>query len=97
MSPVFYASAVFLAFGIVFCSRSSLSGLYQLLSRRLGWHRLPDYAKLTGVPVPRPLYHFDIDRAKPRPYRPFRWEYHQTMCMSLICSYLIILSTLGPC
>ncbi|KAI6036849.1 hypothetical protein BKA83DRAFT_643572 [Pisolithus microcarpus] len=39
---------------------------------------LSDYAKLTGVPVPKPLPKFDIDidTVKPRPYRPFRWEYH---------------------
>ncbi|KAH7926291.1 hypothetical protein BV22DRAFT_1128273 [Leucogyrophana mollusca] len=41
---------------------------------------LPDYAQLSGFPAPRPIPSFDIDRAKPRPYRPFRWEYYQTMC-----------------
>jgi hypothetical protein len=40
----------------------------------------PDYAKLSGVPLPQPYHNFDIGRAKPRPYRPFRWAYHQTMC-----------------
>lgn len=50
-----------------------------------GKHRLPDYAKLTGFPAPKPIHHFDIDSAKPRPYRPFRWEYHQTMC-EIFCS-----------
>jgi hypothetical protein len=40
----------------------------------------PDYAKLSGVPLPQPYYEFDITKAKPRPYRPFRWIYHQTMC-----------------
>lgn len=40
----------------------------------------PDYATLSGVPLPRPHHHFDIDKALPRPYRPFRWTYHQTMC-----------------
>lgn len=44
--------------------------------------RLPDYPKLTGVPNPQPLPDFDITTAKPRPYRPFRWDYHQTMCAS---------------
>ena len=46
-------------------------------------HRLgdfPDYAKLSGVPLPSPLEDFDVDKALPRPYRPFRWAYHQTMC-----------------
>ena len=40
----------------------------------------PDYAELSGVPLPEPYYEFDIDKALPRPYRPFRWSYHQTMC-----------------
>lgn len=42
----------------------------------------PDYAMLSGVPLPKPYPEFDINRAKPRPYRPFRWAYHQTMCKS---------------
>jgi hypothetical protein len=42
----------------------------------------PDYAELSGVPLPEPYHAFDIDKALPRPYRPFRWAYHQTMCMS---------------
>jgi hypothetical protein len=46
--------------------------------RRLG--AFPDYAKLSGVPLPVPLKNFDVDAALPRPYRPFRWAYHQTMC-----------------
>ncbi|KAG6854946.1 hypothetical protein C0991_009769 [Blastosporella zonata] len=41
----------------------------------------PDYAKLSGVPNPKALKHFDIDNAKPRPYRPFRWEYYQNMAL----------------
>lgn len=40
----------------------------------------PDYATLSGVPLPEPLNNFNIDTALPRPYRPFRWAYHQTMC-----------------
>lgn len=39
-----------------------------------------NYFDLTGVPPPKPLPAFDIDNALPRPYRPFRWKYHQTMC-----------------
>ena len=42
----------------------------------------PDYAKLSGVPLPSPYHSFDIKTALPRPYRPFRWNYHQTMCIS---------------
>ena len=40
----------------------------------------PDYSALSGVPLPVPYEKFDIERALPRPYRPFRWAYHQTMC-----------------
>lgn len=43
----------------------------------------PDYAILSGVPAPKPLQNFNIDAARPRPYRPFRWPYHQTMCKEL--------------
>jgi hypothetical protein len=51
----------------------------------------PDYATLSGVPLPNPYLEFDIKKALPRPYRPFRWAYHQTMCkhdqrtMSQLC------------
>lgn len=41
----------------------------------------PNYAELSGVPLPNPYDEFKIDSALPRPYRPFRWSYHQTMCM----------------
>jgi hypothetical protein len=39
----------------------------------------PDYAELSGVPLPKPCLEFKIETALPRPYRPFRWVYHQTM------------------
>ena len=42
----------------------------------------PDYSLLSGVPKPEPYTEFDINKAIPRPYRPFRWGYHQTMCKS---------------
>jgi hypothetical protein len=42
----------------------------------------PDYATLSGVPLPNLYPEFDIKKALPRPYRPFRWSYHQTMCTS---------------
>lgn len=42
----------------------------------------PDYAALSGVPLPGPYLEHDIQTARPRPYRPFRWSYHQTMCES---------------
>lgn len=40
----------------------------------------PNYAELSGVPLPQEYKEFDIEKAIPRPYRPFRWAYHQTMC-----------------
>ncbi|KAL4925746.1 heme-dependent oxidative N-demethylase family protein [Aspergillus undulatus] len=42
----------------------------------------PDYALLSGVPLPTKYEGFDIERALPRPYRPFRWAYHQTMSLT---------------
>ncbi|KAI8661269.1 hypothetical protein NCS55_00996800 [Fusarium keratoplasticum] len=39
----------------------------------------PDYAALSEVPLPKPAEGFDINTAQPRPYRPLRWPYHQTM------------------
>jgi Protein of unknown function (DUF3445) len=42
----------------------------------------PDYEKLSGVPAPEPYEEFDLDKALPRPYRPFRWPYHQTMSLT---------------
>lgn len=41
----------------------------------------PDYAVLSGVPLPEAYDGFRIETAVPRPYRPLRWAYHQTMCM----------------
>lgn len=40
----------------------------------------PDYALLSGVPHPKSCPAFDINKAVFRPFRPFRWTYHQTMC-----------------
>jgi len=40
----------------------------------------PDYATLSGIPLPTPYTDFDIKTAMSRPYRPLRWAYHQTMC-----------------
>ena len=42
----------------------------------------PDYATLSGVPLPNPYLNHDISRARPRPYRPFRWAYHK-QCVRL--------------
>lgn len=46
----------------------------------------PDYASLSGVPLPDAYLEFDIAKALARPYRPFRWTYHQTMCEWLLVS-----------
>lgn len=46
--------------------------------RALG--RFPDYSVLSGTRNPQPYGdHFDINKAIFRPFRPFRWTYHQTM------------------
>ena len=54
------------------------SGFSMAEIRALG--DFPDYAELSGVPAPAPYREFNIETALPRPYRPFRWSYHQTMC-----------------
>lgn len=41
----------------------------------------PDYATLSGVRLPNVYLEFNIEKALPRPHRPFRWAYHQTMGM----------------
>ena len=42
--------------------------------------RFPDYSLLSGVRHPQPCPpEFDIKRAIFRPFRPFRWQYHQHM------------------
>ena len=43
----------------------------------------PNYAELSGVPLPEAYEEFKIDTAIARPYRPLRWTYHQTMCMAV--------------
>jgi len=46
--------------------------------RRIG--RFPDYSLLSGVRPPAPCAAtWDISKAVFRPYRPFRWGYHQHM------------------
>ena len=64
----------------------------------------PDYASLSGVPLPEAYKDFDITKAIARPYRPFRWAYHQTMCRCFIscfpqlCNHLLspVFSSLTP-
>ena len=45
----------------------------------------PAYDVLSGVRLPEPYDNFDPKKALPRPYRPFRWVYHQTMSKSIYC------------
>lgn len=51
----------------------------------------PDYSKLSGVPMPEAYSEHNLETAIPRPYRPFRWAYHQTMCK------IAALIVLKPC
>lgn len=41
----------------------------------------PAYDILSGVRLPKAYEEFDPSKALPRPYRPFRWVYHQTMSL----------------
>ncbi|KJR84142.1 uncharacterized protein SPSK_09114 [Sporothrix schenckii 1099-18] len=42
----------------------------------------PDYAVLSGVPHPQPCpAGFTLETARFRPFRPFRWRYHQHMAL----------------
>ncbi|KAF8191266.1 hypothetical protein BJ912DRAFT_1022000 [Pholiota molesta] len=53
-----------------------------------------DYFELSGVPRPKPIRDFNVREAKARPYRPFRWPYHQTMAlMSLEPDYWLELES----
>ncbi|RYP75873.1 hypothetical protein DL771_002137 [Monosporascus sp. 5C6A] len=61
-------------------SKFSYSGFSVREIRALG--DFPDYASLSEVPLPRPYEDFEIDKAIPRPYRPLRWAYHQTMALT---------------
>ncbi|KAI0200927.1 alpha-1,2-mannosyltransferase [Astrocystis sublimbata] len=61
-------------------SRYICSGLSVREVKALG--DFPDHATLSGVPMPNPYPEFDIDTAKPRPYRPLRWPHHQTMAVA---------------
>ncbi|KAJ5689177.1 hypothetical protein N7462_003569 [Penicillium macrosclerotiorum] len=66
--------------------RSSPDNLYTPTGFSVGEVRslgdFPDYATLSGVPLPSAYPEHDIEKAKPRPYRPFRWAYHQTMSLT---------------
>ncbi|RYP89515.1 hypothetical protein DL770_004385 [Monosporascus sp. CRB-9-2] len=61
-------------------SKFSYSGFSVREIKAIG--AFPDYATLSEVPLPRPYKEFEIDKALPRPYRPLRWAYHQTMALT---------------
>ncbi|KAJ9613153.1 hypothetical protein H2200_003094 [Cladophialophora chaetospira] len=42
----------------------------------------PNYSALSEIPLPEAYPEHDIDKALPRPFRPFRWAYHQTMSLT---------------
>ncbi|KAJ7349261.1 hypothetical protein DFH08DRAFT_1079604 [Mycena albidolilacea] len=68
---------------VVVCAVLVVAGALVLFSRKTRRAVTPtDYFILTGVRAPVPLLDFDVDQAKARPYRPFRWEYHQTMSLT---------------
>jgi hypothetical protein len=50
----------------------------------------PPYDILSGVPLPEAYEGFDSAKAIPRPYRPFRWAYHQTMCKRTILQQMCL-------
>lgn len=57
--------------------------------RALG--RFPDYSVITGTRYPEPYGpHFDIKKAIFRPFRPFRWSYHQTMGKSSRTTFFLM-------
>lgn len=73
-SPWIWSVAAAACFVVLAYSSSRLN-----LKERLFGREFPDYFALSGVPLPTPVKDFDVDKAKPRPYRPFRWDYHQHM------------------
>lgn len=61
-----------------FADHATATGFTLEEIKRLG--HFPDYAALSGIPLPQEYEGFDISTAKARPFRPLRWAYHQTMC-----------------
>jgi hypothetical protein len=51
-------------------STRRLAHILEHREEKLYGAEFPDYFKLSGVPLPEPLENFDVDKAKPRPYRP---------------------------
>jgi hypothetical protein len=72
---------------LAFLFRQSITRLFPIAP--------PDYFALTGVRAPLPLLDFNIDETKARPYRPFRWPYHQTMSAYRLSVYLVFSGIFG--
>ena len=69
---------------VIFTAYST--GLYT----RISGEEFPDHFARSGVPLPNPVPDdFDVDKAKPRPYRPFRWDYYQHMGASQLSIMLV--------
>ena len=64
------------------CGPSTLTPTSITLDEVRALGDFPDYAELSGVPLPQSYDGFRLETAIHRPYRPFRWAYHQTMCKS---------------
>jgi hypothetical protein len=62
------------------CGPSSYTAMGVSLQEIRDLGDFPDYATLSGVPLPEEYRDFKLEQALARPYRPFRWAYHQTMC-----------------
>lgn len=73
-----YLGAVALVAIAILCTLVSRRTMFAYLQSWLE-KPTPDYFALCDIAPPTPLPDFNIDKAKPRPYRPFRWDYHQTM------------------
>ena len=63
------------------CGPSTYTPMEISMAEIMALGDFPDYSKLSGVPLPQAYKEFKIETALPRPYRPFRWAYHQTMGM----------------
>lgn len=66
------------------CDSSTYTSMGMSIAEVRALGDFPDYSKLSGVCLPQAYKEHKLETAIPRPYRPFRWAYHQTMCMTSI-------------
>ena len=100
MFSALHIAGIVVALGLValwhwYSNSASPHNFWRFLQQKsalLAGRGLPDYAQLTGFPHPKSIPGFNIAHARPRPYRPFRWEYHQNMCMCVAPSNMLRLS-----